>query len=200
LQKQLQKTNNPRGIKIQDKDTSHFETIEQVYEQAIHMISNAEYVLLVDALPYSLEKIQNALEQVSKKGVCVFVKVYNKKPVPGCNTIFANKIRRATKAWPGDFLNIVADGREHLIALLNIKKQKIIQAIKINNPYLSIMLHNGLINEFAAGPIYKMIYKKASRKEMMDFFKKTIHPYITEKTPGFKEFVKKTKIEERKND
>ena len=188
------------GIKMQDTDSYHFETIEQVYEQAIRIISNAEYVLLVDALPYSLKKIQSALEQTSKKGVCVFVKVYDKKPVPGCNTIFSNRIRRSTKCWPGDFLNIVADSREHLIALLNIKKQKIIQAIKINNIYLSIQLHNGLINEFAAGPVSKMIYNKSSRKEMLDFFRKTIGPYITENTPGFKEFVKKTKVEERKKD
>jgi hypothetical protein len=49
--------------------------------------------------------------------------------------------------WPGSQLTLVADAREHLVALLSPDGSEVLNAIWSDSAYLSCLQHNGLSSE-----------------------------------------------------
>ena len=165
-----------------------FENIDQVFERAIQALKNAKNIALVDASPKPLERIKETLIETAAAGVRVVLEAYAPVSLPGCEMVDSLLEKEVFEAWPGDWLNVIIDGREYIMAFFDKQKEKVHQAVWSKSLYLSLMIHNGFIAEFILAKIRRMLQKDASGAEVL----KTVEDYRPVRTsalPAFKDFL-----------
>lgn len=127
--------------------------VPQVLERARAMIERAGHILLADLTPRPFAELRHALEEAAARGVAVSAKIYEAPPPPPPPA--ARKRRRAPvdlvpavdpsrvrETWPGEQLTLVADAREHLLALMAGDLDSVHQAVWSTSTYLSCLQHN----------------------------------------------------------
>src|SRR5437870_4511293 len=67
--------------------------------------------------------------------------------LPGADVTMAKDGERVRARWPGEWLNIVVDGEEHLLALLSEDCSRVHQAVWSSSPYLSVLHPSGMASE-----------------------------------------------------
>jgi len=68
--------------------------------------------------------------------------------------------------WPGQWLNLVADSREHLLALLQTEGGGVHQAVWSESGYLSVLHHSGLSCEIVEGALGSLIARRRPLAEI----------------------------------
>jgi len=117
---------------------------EQVVEKARSLVMSAQQVVLVDAFPGTLEEIRADLEAAIARDVAVAVHAYAPVDLPGAAVAFGTRGAATMARWPGDWLNVLADGREVLWALLERGRRGVLQAIWTQSPYLAWVPYSGI--------------------------------------------------------
>ena len=107
----------------------------------------AERLITVDAFPNALERIAPDLRDAASRGIAVYVQAYAPIEIEGAHIIVAPMGREAAAYWNSQQLNLVIDGRETLIALLDNELTQIHQALWSNSLYLSCLMHAGMTSE-----------------------------------------------------
>ena len=123
------------------------ETVDHVLSRCHEMVEGARNVLVVDAFPLALRRISPSLAAAAARGVTVHVEAYEPVSIPGANVIVASAGNRPVGLWRAQQLNVVSDGRENLMALLNMDGSSIFQAYWSNSLYLSCLHHAGRLCE-----------------------------------------------------
>lgn len=130
-----------------DERVYRIEAVPEVVSRAIGMLDRAEVVAVVDAFPRSLRELAPAVERAVGRGVDVFVEAYEAIRIDGADVVVVAEGERSLKAWRSEQLNLVVDGREHLMALLGEDLGRVHQAIWSRSLYLSCMHHAGRMAE-----------------------------------------------------
>ncbi|WP_296599444.1 TrmB family transcriptional regulator [Phenylobacterium sp.] len=125
-------------------------TPDQVLARARGMIAAAKSVLLFDLFPGPFELLEPDLAQAAARGVRVLGQVYTpvNSTVP---TISQPTAPAQLAAWPGLQVTVVADGIEHLSALLSRDGRKCRHGVWSDSPYLACLHHSGLAAEIGLG-------------------------------------------------
>ncbi|MFO7639656.1 MAG: helix-turn-helix domain-containing protein [bacterium] len=124
-------------------------SFEQVYERARGLLRSCRDVALVDAFPGPLEKLRPDIERAAKRGVSVFVKAYRPVELAGCDMAQPREGENAILAvWNGDWLNVIADCTECVLAFLKPGGAGVNEAVWVRNAYLGMLVYNGMFNEF----------------------------------------------------
>ncbi len=136
------------AIRPPDPDTRLYalKTPEQVLARARAMIAAAREVVLFDLFPEPFEALRADLERAAASGVIVAGLTY----VPtsaSFRVVHAASAERAAQGWPGRQVTVVADAREHLVALISPDGDRVIQGVSSDSVYLACLQHSGLAAE-----------------------------------------------------
>lgn len=139
-----------KGLHQDDSDDRIYRmaTVDQVFERARAMLNRAEEIVLVDAFMGPLEGIEAAVKAAVRRKVKVVVQVYDGRTFPGALVLRNNRSPEVISHWPGQHFTLVADAREHLLALFSQDLSAVHQAVWSHSAFLSCMHHNHLACDF----------------------------------------------------
>lgn len=120
---------------------------DQVRERARAMLTQAQHVALIDAFPRPLADLADALATAAGRGVTTAAKAYTPLAIDNVHVVVAASGASTLARWPGSWLNLVVDGREYLLAFLDVDCERIHQAIWTASPYLAWAYHSALAAE-----------------------------------------------------
>lgn len=152
---------------------------DQVLTRAREMLGRAREVVLVTAHPTPLEAIQPEIERAAARGVDLVLKTYRPTSIRGVEVVLSTEPSAVLTSWPGAELNIVVDGREHLLALLAHDGEGVLQAVYSASLYLSVVHHNGLATELALTAMARDVLAGASPAKLRRTLASVRHPMKT---------------------
>lgn len=119
----------------------------QVMARAVEMLRQAESIALLDLFPQPLEELRGEMEAAAARGVEVAAKIYAPATLERVRLSEDPEGARVRKRWPGQWMNLVIDGKEHLIALLSHDGDRVLRAVWSQSVYISWVYHSALSGE-----------------------------------------------------
>ncbi len=160
---------------------------EQILERARQMLAGARKVALAALFPEPLRLLHADLERAAKR-IDVAIKVYQPAEVKGAEVVATiQPFDDPRSFWPGQELNLVVDGEQHLLALLDHDPPGVVQAVWSRSTYISLLIHNGMAVELAFTALSRDLQGDASPRVMRKTLERLHHP---RDTPGFRAFMK----------
>ena len=134
---------------------------EQVLSRAAALLERAREMVLCDLFPQPAAELAPLLAATSRRGVRVCVQLYRPANLDQRIHVFVKPTGAELMArWPGQWLNLVADAREHLLALLHSEGGGVHQAVWSESGYLSVLHHSGLSCEIVEGALGTLIERR----------------------------------------
>jgi hypothetical protein len=97
---------------------------------------------------------------------------------------------RIIQSWPGQWINVVADGREHLISFLTRDGRGVNQAIWSGSAYLSWVYHSALASEITMAAILHDLRQNASIERVRERCERYAR-FFTREEPGYRELMER---------
>jgi len=135
------------GSETVDEKSYSIDSVPLVFERFNSMMSRCKSIAVIDAFPKALEKVINSIEQATERGIDVYVEAYQPIKIKGADVICAPVGEKALEHWKSQQLNLIIDGEEHLITLMDNQLKEVKQAVWSNNTYMSCILHAGCLRE-----------------------------------------------------
>ncbi len=132
---------------------------ELVYEKAITMIENAKYSLIIDAFPTPLKILTPHILSHNKQGLDIFLKHYADENIPGVRQIPKTESDIVLDELLGQWLIIIKDANETLIAFFDRSGEEMIHCVWIQDAFISLVQFSGSILECALSEIMKAVYE-----------------------------------------
>ncbi len=140
-------------------------TPDQVYGRAKTMLREAKGVALVDIFPRPLVRLRGDLEAAAKRGLKIWMMIYEPGEVKGCEVIAPKKPASQLEVWKVDWMNVVVDSREALYSLLKKDGAAVERAVWIKDPHLALQAFSGMFHEFAFDRAKQLIWAGKSKDE-----------------------------------
>jgi sugar-specific transcriptional regulator TrmB len=149
-----------------DERIYQLQSREQVFERCHQMLERAQQMLAADVFPDPLDEIKANLESTATRGVKVAIRAYQPAIVAGAE-VFVDPAGASTlKRWPGQWLNLVVDGQEFLLAFLNSDGKHVHQAVWSSSVYLSWVYYSAVFAELSLGALRQCLQQGATTAEM----------------------------------
>jgi len=116
-----------------------------VITRARTMLGKCKNIAIIDVFPEPLKQIRPALEKAIKRGIEIYLQVYEPVDIPGAIISCATEGNEVLKHWDSQQLNVIIDGKEHLLSLMNQDLSRVYQAIWSQSLYLSCALHGSFM-------------------------------------------------------
>ena len=160
---------------------------EQVLARARAMLSGAEHIVLCDLFPEAVDALRLDLHAAASRDVRICVQVYRPVDLGERIHLFTNADgERQLEAWPGgQWLNLVADAREHLLAVLRSGGEGIHQAVWSESAYLALVHHSGLSAEMTVASMRRVIEANGSSSEFAAEHARTRALFSGANLPGY---------------
>ncbi len=172
-----------------DERVYRVESATQVFELAREMIgARAKKVVVVDAFPSALDRIVDCVRAAARRGVNVFVEAYRPVEIPKASVVRASVSLTAVEHWRSEQLNVVIDGREHLIALLSRDLDTVYQAVWSNSLYLSCIQHAGRLCEHTLVRMLEAAESGATPEQVLGMLRDHRF-FVSAEVPGQKELM-----------
>ncbi len=150
-----------------DERIYRLHTREQVIERAVSMLGRAKQLVALDVFPEPFADIRDEVAKAAARGVRTLVHVYEKGvEVTGAEVVTAARGEAMRRAWPGQWLNVVVDASEHMLALMHSERGDVIQAVWSGSGYLSVLYFSGLDAELRNAALAEQIHAGASLAEL----------------------------------
>lgn len=150
-----------------DERVYRLKTREQVIERAASMLGRAKQLVALDVFPEPFADLRKEIAKAAARGVRTVLHVYEKGvEVPGAEVVTAARGDAMRRAWPGQWLNVVVDASEHMLALMRSDRGEVIQAVWSGSAYLSVVYFSGLDAELRNGALGAQIHAGASLAEL----------------------------------
>jgi sugar-specific transcriptional regulator TrmB len=150
----------------EDDRVYQLQTAEQVFERCRRMLEECEHVAILDVFPKALEELRDAVEAAARRGVRVVIKAYEPASIDGAEVAVHPQGRISLRRWPGQWLNVVTDGREHLLAFLTADLRGLHQAVWSGSAYLSWVFHSAVGAELILADLLRAIENGATVAEL----------------------------------
>jgi sugar-specific transcriptional regulator TrmB len=165
-------------------------TREQVLERCRTMLDRSTTTALVDAFPEPMQELRGAVESAARRGVILGVKVYRPIAIEGVDAFVDPHGERSIQSWPGQWVNLVVDGREHLISFLTRDGASVNQAIWSGSAYLSWVYHCALASEITLAGILHDLEQNAPLERVRDRCRASMR-FFTRNEPGYRELMER---------
>jgi sugar-specific transcriptional regulator TrmB len=133
-----------------DERLYQLRTRDQVMERARALLRRAKQMVLGDLFPGPAEELRSDLEATAARGCRVYLQTYRPAAIAGAVTEFVKEDgAHHLEKWPGQWLNLVGDAQEHLLALLRDGGDGVHCAVWGESKYLSVLFHSGIKCEMA---------------------------------------------------
>ena len=139
----------------QDESVYHIESVSLTIARSRSMLQQAKVIAVIDVFPLALENIRESIIEAAERGVEIHLQVYETTVIPGVEAVCTTSGSDSVQHWQCQQLNIVVDGKEHLIALFDLEMQELYQAIWSRSLYVSCILHAGLLHEQTLMRLYE---------------------------------------------
>jgi sugar-specific transcriptional regulator TrmB len=173
-----------------DERTYELLTRDQVIDRARTMLQNAREVALLDLFPAAVKLLTEDLSAGAKRGLVVTAMVYEPVVIPGATVLVNPKGETVRNRWPGEWLNLVVDAKEHLLSFLSPDGSNVLQAVWSASRYLSWVYHSGLGGEMMSIGLMQAIEKRRPRKDLIAIIKQ-FETLKALQAPGYKELLRK---------
>lgn len=126
------------------------------------MITTTEKVLLIDAFPGPMKEISKFLDEAEDKSV--YIKTYADEDIKFTRRIKASIPDLLYSDLNGQWLMVLKDTTESLIAFFNKDCTELIHSIWTCDPFLSFVLFNGSAYEFNCTEIIEQVHNNEDNK------------------------------------
>ena len=133
----------------EDDRVYQLRTVDQVEERARTMIERAQKLVLTDVFPGPLERLTPDLRAAVRREVKVAVQTYVPYELPGALVTLFPPTHPIPAGFPGQWLMLVVDGTELLLAYYDRECVEISQALHTRSPFLAHTLMAFMASEFA---------------------------------------------------
>lgn len=130
-----------------DERTYAIESVPLVFERFESMMNKCKKIAVIDIFPEPLIRVKDIIEKAIERGVEVHIQVYKPIKIKGANIAYTSAASESLKYWKSQQLNLMTDGEEHLLVLMNNSLTKVLQAKWSNNLYVSCTLLAGFMRE-----------------------------------------------------
>ncbi|RPH32249.1 MAG: hypothetical protein EHM93_10150 [Bacteroidales bacterium] len=191
----IEKTNSAKDIlnslenEHVDEKSYSIDSVPLVFERFKSMMNRCKSIAIVDAFPKTIVEVTDCIEEAINRGVDVYIEVYQPIEIKGADTICATIGEQTLEHWNSQQLNLIIDGEEHLIALLDNDLKKVKQAVWSNNTYISCILHGGMLREHTILRIMAEVDNPNFEKVTKQILEKQKFFYNTN-VPGFNKLFK----------
>jgi sugar-specific transcriptional regulator TrmB len=175
---------NRLGTADNDDRVYQLKTAEQVFERARQMLARSTDVVILDVFPLPLETLRGDVEEAAARGVTVAMKTYAPAGVSGAEVIVAPNGATIMDRWPGQWINLVVDGEEHLIALLDGSGSQVRQAVWSGSPYLSWVYHSAVSSELILSALVAELERGTSSRRLLESLAR-YEPLKANHAPGY---------------
>jgi sugar-specific transcriptional regulator TrmB len=146
----------------EDHRVYQLRTPARVFERCRRILADCRHVAIIDAFPRTLDELRPAIEKAADRGVTVAVQAYRAVVVAGAEVSVRRDGEAVMRRWPGQWLNLVADGREYVLALLTEDLQAVHQAVWSRSAYLAWVYTSAVAAEVVLSEIARLIEDGAS--------------------------------------
>lgn len=184
------------GLEVESNHARVFQipTVSAVLERAARMLEVAEEVAVLDVFPGPLAELKDEVRAATDRGVKLFLQVYSPYRLKGAKVVQCSQADEVLDHWKSQQLNLVVDGRETLLALMNRSLSVVHQAIWSNSLYLSCMMHAGFMREHT----FHTIVRQRDRHELPSWLNRIVDDELffhTAKIPGQLDLFAETGVE-----
>ena len=130
-----------------DQNSYKIQSVALVFERFRHMMERCKTIAVIDAFPNVLDLIIPIIEKAANRNIEIYVEAYKPTTIKNVNVVCVDVGKQNLEHWNSQQLNLIIDGEEHLITLMDNSLSKVIQATWSNNIYMSCMLHAGALRE-----------------------------------------------------
>ena len=171
-----------------DERVYRLESVPALFDRARNMLASADTVVIIDAFPRSLKALKEDIGAAARRGIRVLVKAYAPFDVDGVDVVLGSDPRATFSAWRGEQINLVVDGRELLVALLDAELTRSDQAIWTRSLYMACSLHAGLAAERTLVKLRILVEKDPTLDQLKALVRG--HQFLRDGgVPGYKELV-----------
>lgn len=155
-----------KKLDVQQDPTGIYElqSLELVYEKAKSMINAAENTLLIDCFPAPMKNIKKYFTKKRTNEVSIYVKNYSGDDIDHVNQIKATNAGLPYDVLDGQWMVVLKDTSESLIALFNKDGTELDHCLWIKDPFISFVLFNGSAHEFNFTEVYDKVYNDEDNK------------------------------------
>jgi sugar-specific transcriptional regulator TrmB len=151
-----------------DDRVYQLQTRDQVMERARAMLHRCQQTSILDIFPEPLEELRTDIEALASRGVTIAVKAYAPVAIDGASVIVTLEHETVRLRWPGQWINLVVDSQEHLLAFLTADGHGVHQAVWSESTYLSWVYHSGIISEWLLADVRRRIEEGATSEAIRE--------------------------------
>lgn len=153
---------------------------EQVYARVRAMLAEARSVVLLDVWPKPLEELRTDIETACGRGVKILIKAYTPTDLECSEVIAPRTDAPHLGVWKGDWLNVVADCREFVLALLKKEDGGVYEALWSRNQYLAMLTHSWVMGEQSMTRMVEMLHRGGSAEEIFREVRRMSSRYMSD--------------------
>jgi HTH-type transcriptional regulator, sugar sensing transcriptional regulator len=190
LRKQRKAALRQLGARIppQDERVYRLGSREQTIQRARGMIASSKRVLLLDVFPNLVSELAPEISAAAARGVNIAGQIYAPAQFSGTMLTVRSERDQVLQRWAGDWMNLVADGQELLISVLERSGKGLHQAVWTRSPYLVWSYHSALYAEILLTRLRVEIEHGAGKRKLL----RLVEDYrdrIATGAPGYKHLV-----------
>lgn len=176
-----------------DARVYQLKSAEQALERGRRMIAEAAEVVVVDAFPSPLAALSPDLEAAARRGVMVVAKSYAKQEIRGARVFLEPNAEQVRQRWPADWVNLVTDGSQLLLALLRPAAEGapagVVQAVWSASPYLAWIVYGYLTQELVVTAVDAAVADGHDLGGITDLYREVRHS-IPIDAPGYRRLLR----------
>lgn len=150
-------------------------SIDLVYETASQLIDGARSSLAMDCYPAPYQHIKEALDAVDTDKVMILKHKYDYELVEGTYRPKKRRSDLTLSELRGQWMILIRDAKEALIAFFSVDGKDLLHSIWIRDPFISLILYNGLTVENNLIEMFDVIYDDSDNK--IDRIRKVVRSF-----------------------
>lgn len=171
-----------------DEGVYDLRTADHVAERFRSMLEQAEDQVVIDAFPLAISHFVDDIARCAARGIRVTLKVYEELAVNGVEVVCAHPRPDLMERWPGQWLNIVVDSSQHMLAFLTLDCLGVHRAIWTDSRHLTAIYYCGVHAEINLDRVGEVLRRKGTHAEIQAAFD-TFHAVDFTGTPGRRELL-----------
>jgi HTH-type transcriptional regulator, sugar sensing transcriptional regulator len=170
---------------------------EQVFERCRTMLGRCQQVAVLDVFPQPLEELRPDVEALAARGAAVGLLVYRPVRLAGALVALNPSAENVLRRWAGQWMNLVVDGAEHLLAYLTEDGKEVHQAIWTSSAYLSWVYHSGVSAELMLAAFLRRLEEGSPAAALQEDHAR-FRQFMALEAPGYQKLARRFGKEERR--
>ena len=161
------------------------QTRDQVLSRCRSMLEAARSIAVLDIFPEPFAALEADLQAAVDRGLEVVIRLYSPDDIAGAKVVMSPDYEEIRERFPAQWLNLVVDASEFLMAMLRTGSGEILQAIWTASPVLSCTRHSSLLSEIGFAAIRRDLAARAPLSQIQSTVENH-HSILTPELSGYR--------------